>query len=124
MPDFHLNAEEAEALAGFLTTSTVHKLPGDIELPAGDKDRGGERFRTARCVNCHVVDRTSPSAIQRVTTHLPQQTTERGCLANEPGTRMKAPAFALDQADRTAASSGPETAPRQRTPILQRFTLD
>lgn len=59
MPDFHLGAEEIEALVAFLWAqppTPEQDLGLRQEPPPGDPERGMTLFRTSRCISCHTLE--------------------------------------------------------------------
>lgn len=100
MPDFQLNPTEAESLARYLESATsMNRLP-EVAIPVGSSERGQALFRTARCANCHALDRSAPGAAVVMAVPLPAQVAERGCLS--AGAVSGIPAFSLDAADRAS----------------------
>jgi mono/diheme cytochrome c family protein len=53
MPDFHLRASEANALAAYLMTFK-DKAIDELPEPKGDHDAGADIFRQSQCIICHV----------------------------------------------------------------------
>jgi mono/diheme cytochrome c family protein len=53
MPDYHLNSQEANALAAYLVTFK-DKAIDDVPESKGDHDAGANIFRESQCIICHV----------------------------------------------------------------------
>lgn len=53
MPDFALTDDEATQLASYLQSQTAANELPQVELPAGNAQRGKERYEKLRCANCH-----------------------------------------------------------------------
>ena len=59
MPDFHLGDDEIQALVAFLWVQPARRplaAATDVELPAGDPDRGHKLFSESRCISCHTIE--------------------------------------------------------------------
>jgi mono/diheme cytochrome c family protein len=96
MPDFHLDANEAAALAAFLRD----RAKGTPELVAlkADVTRGANLFERAGCANCHVV-KAGASAPSKLLPSPAADALSRGCLALAPN---QAPDFGLKEGERKA----------------------
>src|SRR5262249_11769543 len=87
MPHFHLESDDAKALAAFL----VRGAPSPPSPPRGDAERGRRLVQRQGRDRCH--DLALPGASSRL--HEPRALHEaRGCLAN--GADKNAPDFALN----------------------------
>jgi mono/diheme cytochrome c family protein len=56
MGDFRFRPEEVEALAAFLLEPHGTVELDEVDWTGADPERGGEIFRSSRCVTCHSVD--------------------------------------------------------------------
>ncbi|HVV73585.1 MAG TPA: c-type cytochrome, partial [Verrucomicrobiae bacterium] len=106
MPDFKLNQEEAEALSAFLfanSTPRAATTPGrSARTRAG---RGRELVTSLGCLGCHAVSKEKNGAPAPTLGRLASSDWARGCLAEEPARRGRAPAFALTGIQRAALRS-------------------
>ncbi len=90
MPDFKLTDKEAPALTAYL----LAEAKGKVEAPMnqGDAARGAKLFQDAGCVQCHATrsgDKTPAAAVAF------PKIPVKGCLADDPTARGKAPDFAF-----------------------------
>jgi mono/diheme cytochrome c family protein len=103
MPQFRLSNDEAASLAAFVLSRKETPLPA----VDGDLARGAALIQTAGCLQCHDgIPRTSgaPAPTMPSLARL-----ERGCLAETPDARGKAPDFAFDPEERAALRTFVET---------------
>jgi mono/diheme cytochrome c family protein len=103
MPDFHLDANEAQALAAFLLDRA--KGP-ELTEPKGDAANGVKLFEQMGCVNCHAVKPGAQPA-PKLRPRPNADTFTQGCLAATP---KQAPDFGFKAAElqtlRTFVTSG------------------
>ena len=100
MPDFRLSADEAGALAAYLVEATTGNPLPEVELPAGDAERGRRLFQSVGCRQCHRMDEVAVA-----TPSLPPLSTTaslRGCLAATSVDRKTAPGFSFTDDERAA----------------------
>jgi mono/diheme cytochrome c family protein len=95
MPDFKLVTQEASALAAYLRAESKGKV--DAPVAKGDAGRGAKLFQDAGCIQCHVTKDSDklPSPVVGYPA-IPV----KGCLAEDPSGRGKAPAFSLTDVER------------------------
>jgi cytochrome c2 len=96
MPNFRLTDEESTQLASYLLSGSQKELS---PAPKGDATRGGQLLATSGCLNCHAglpptTQPTLPSTLASGWT--------KGCMADTPANRGKAPDFALEPAQAEA----------------------
>ena len=92
MPHFHLESEDATALAAYLTKGATAPA-----APKGDAARGRKLASELACNRCHDLELPEQGErFQRIVALQP----EHGCLADKPP--AKSPQFGLDEADRKA----------------------
>jgi cytochrome c2 len=96
MPDFHLDAQEAPALAAFL----FDRAKGTLEPVKGDAMQGEKLFSQTGCANCHVTKATAIAP--RLRPSPAENALAKGCLAAAP---TGVPDFGLKDADRAALTA-------------------
>jgi cytochrome c2 len=117
MPDFKLATNEAVALSAFVldrVRSTAGRQPPATApfnradaLPragsmAGDEQRGAVLTASLGCLNCHTLNHATNRATAPALAALATADWTRGCVADQPDDRGKAPDLALDAPHRSA----------------------
>lgn len=123
MPDFKLSEAEAHRLAAFLLKHGTKPLPA---LPPGDVQRGKALVTSAGCVNCHVVqgNDVAHKSLPPGLAAIPKDHWTRGCLADEPAARGRAPDFPLSSEQKQAiaffaTTDGPDFASLGRDSAIE-----
>jgi mono/diheme cytochrome c family protein len=97
MPDFHLDATEAAALAAFL----LDRAKGTVAAPlAGDATRGARLFADTGCASCHATGTVASTPKLRPSPDV--GVLMKGCLAAAPSA---VPDFGLKDAERQAVAA-------------------
>jgi cytochrome c1 len=94
MPNFRLTAAEAGQLTAFLLAGQQQEFPAG---PKGDPAKGAALTVSAGCMNCHAG--VPPAAAPKLADTLKSRWA-RGCVADTPAERGKAPDFAFTAAER------------------------
>jgi mono/diheme cytochrome c family protein len=96
MPHFRLNESEDGSLAAFLLERSQRV---EESAPAGNVSRGLQLVQERGCVRCH---KLPVENLFNAPSFAALSDWQRGCLAEQPATRGKAPRLALDSTDREA----------------------
>jgi len=101
MPDFKLNAVEAEQLAAFIQSSAA--APKNLTAPneAAVIEPGRTLAQSAGCLNCHALKIENRFAARPLADLAPDKWNQ-GCLADKSGEDSKAPRFDFSPAERAA----------------------
>ena len=98
MPNFHLSSEESMELAAFLRGTAIPDRTDSKTPGPGDAIRGRALVQSTGCLNCHKLDLEN-----RFTTlplsGLTLDSTDRGCLAKEPGPNAPFFSFSPEEND-------------------------
>ena len=108
MPDFKLTTNEVSALIAFMLdrveSDPVWRPPPqpDASVHSGDPQRGLERVISLGCLDCHNLDGVQNQFGAPSLDSLAFADWSRGCLADEPEPRGKAPHFSFATPQRAA----------------------
>lgn len=98
MPDFKLTAEEANALAAYVE-NTAQATRGAMKHEPPSAERGAKLFASVGCAQCHTTKKDAD--LPKAAVAFPKLPVG-GCLADDKGSRGKAPDFGFSEADRLA----------------------
>jgi mono/diheme cytochrome c family protein len=96
MPHFRLTEEEAQRLTAYLLETANREFP---PAPKGDAARGAALLVSAGCISCHA---GAPMVGTPKLAETLMGGWSKGCMAEEPAARGKAPDFALTPQQRGA----------------------
>jgi mono/diheme cytochrome c family protein len=97
MPNFRLNAKEAEELAAYLTKDAVP--PKESPSNAALLERGKKLVQTSGCLNCHALKLENQFSTRALAD---LSKLEQGCLATKTDETSKAPQYAFAERARQA----------------------
>lgn len=124
MPDFRLNAAEANALSQLIRVRSTGALMALPELNNPDAERGRIVFAQKRCGHCHGSEEPKPSLQPLLTLSAEEKDCGKGCLAGDKALRGSAPVFSLSEDDRRALCDFLTSTGRKTSASVHEQTVD